>query len=106
MTRTTSVLIILALALGLFIYFNTDAREQAQETWQDTRTFFVEVYANVSTSLKDLFSSGEGASKNERNVQSGKEGESPGMAFDTSTFLMSLRQLWLEISSRFEAGAS
>ncbi len=58
MIRTTSLLLILLLALGVFIYLNPAAREQAGAAWQQIRTIFVDLYVSGSASLKDLFANG------------------------------------------------
>ncbi len=103
MTRTTSMLLLLVLALGVFIYFNPAARQQAGEAWQNARTILVDLYVKGFASIKDLFSGGQGASTQQRSTGSGSTGASPGLSINTGAFLNSLRALWLDISARLNS---
>jgi hypothetical protein len=68
MSRATTLLLILALGLGLFVYFNADARVQASAAWQDTRSTLIDLYANASVSIKELLNNDGSKSMEEQNV--------------------------------------
>jgi len=62
MSQAIILLLILAIGLGLFLYFNADAREQATAAWQDTQSTLIDLYANASVSIKEIFKNGDGMS--------------------------------------------
>ena len=52
MFRLSILLLILAVGLAAFIWVNPPARERAEAAWDTTRTFFVELYAQVAPSAE------------------------------------------------------
>jgi len=68
MSQATSLLLILAIGLGLFVYFNADARAQADAAWQETRSTLIDLYANASVSIKEMFNNGAGTSMDRQNA--------------------------------------
>lgn len=70
MSRAITLLLILAIGLSLFVYFNADARAQADAAWQETRSTLIDLYANASVSIKEIFNDGAGTSMDRQNAGS------------------------------------
>ena len=106
MSKTTSLLVVLALALGVFIALNPEARERANTAWQDTHSFFVELYAKISPSIQELFTGDEEMASKPQSSRSGASRGSSRDSLDTSVILKSLHELWIDINARIRASAS
>ena len=48
MLKTTALLFVLGIALGLWIGFNPQMHAKALQSWNDTKNFFVKLDANIS----------------------------------------------------------
>ena len=51
MLKTFTVLFVLGLALGLWLGFNPQAHERTVKNWDDVRTSFLTVKANISATM-------------------------------------------------------
>jgi len=108
MSKLTLMVLILAVGLGLFVWFNPPARERAEAAWDDARTYAVQFYARISPSFEGLFSTsdepsgGETASA-ESSSGSGAGGESGdglGFALSLDSVVQSMRDVWLSFTAR------
>jgi len=105
-SRLTFLLLILAIGLGVYIWFNPPARERTQAAWESARAYAVELYARVSPSIQNLFSGGDEAASNEASRSSADGSDGGGSTFNLSTIWKSVQSIWLNIAARFKAETS
>ena len=113
MTRTTILLVLLALAAGFYIGYNPVTRQKATQAWQETRTFFVGLGARFTSSIETMSAKVQGVASNGQaapsdspsHMNGGKSGNvesQPGDSFDISTLWRGLRGIWLELTARLK----
>jgi hypothetical protein len=48
MSKSVGLLLLLALALGLWVSLNPEAHQKAAQSWEDAKTFFLAIQTNLS----------------------------------------------------------
>ena len=98
MSKTAILLLIVAIGLGLYVwFFNPPARARAQAAFEDPRTFFVELYATGSASIQNIFST------NDEGASSSGSGSTAQGSFDLPTIWQGIREFWLSLTARFKS---
>ena len=97
MLKTTVVLFVLGLAIGLWLGFNPQAREKMTVGWEHTKTFLVTTKLQVSVAAQDW------TSQLKSNMQSGAGKVSLAWKQTSVVFTSlwdSVRHIWLTLTTR------
>lgn len=103
MSKTIGLLLVIAVALGLFIAFNPEARERAMDAWEQVKIAWEQFSEDFSASMGTLMA---GFRDRFDGMSSSSQGEEPAAAEDENAgtsvgarLSIFLRNLWLNISS-------
>lgn len=103
MSKTIGVLLVIAVALGLFIAFNPDARERAMDAWEQVKVAWEQFSDDFSASMGTLMAGFRErfdgtSSSSEGDEQTAAEEQNAGTSVGARLSVF-LRNLWLNISS-------
>jgi hypothetical protein len=90
MSKSVGLLLILALALGLWINFNPEARQRATQSWESAKALFVSVKAGVSVAVHDWVAG----------LQSGEQSNGGGIG-EVWKQITSVLASWWDSAQRF-----
>jgi len=102
MLRSTVLLFVLGIALGLWFGFNPQMHKKVVQSWDDTKTFFAKLETNVSGTISAwTMQTKAQAQVGKKTVASvtAKPLTSAWQQFVSAggTFLQSMQKIWLEL---------
>jgi len=102
MFKSTALLLVLGIALGLWVGFNPQAHKKVVQSWDNTKTFFARLETNVSGTISawtiQTKSQAQVGKKTVASITT-KPFAAAWQQFVSAggTFLQSMQRIWLEL---------